>query len=471
MAKVYNSWAQNSHNTYVFQAPTGDGIPFGLYYDDGIIKKDARPRITQIETEHPSPVVGMTYTFIGVSDWYHDYENGVWTYPPEGDESGTYTIKPKPIKFHIGQVVTVYGSKEIIQPGHPNVLMEILYVARITSIYQPEVKEDGEFDESFITVICLEVKKNTTIGNRKIDTWTVDYAGRSNSNVSQRDGDYFNYVQNYNDGSKMAISGGRASFDFPSPSPYQEPFVTIGDNGLDFNVIYYYGGRFTVFEDEEKHRPWSGITVGVSHLVNVFTTITRDYNTRIPVRYGEPDEHGAVFNVQYSVSDREILNFVEQSLGSFTYEFDSGDYELYQDSQTGDPNANYVELDASYEESVLFDDEQSVTVGFFGTRWVADPESPDGGSLESFDDRYEVTGYYRQTQNTVSISDETDYEYLTYVIIDDDNTLIGTRIFPDYQNPWWPQNPVGSNGADFYTSDKYEFPDPYNFFYFKPTNE
>lgn len=471
MGELFKSWAQNSHNTFDFQAPTGDGTPFGLYGDAGIIKKDARPRIKELGTQHNSPIVNSNYQYIGQSDSYTDFENGVWSY--EGYNNGSYTTKRKIVKFENGQIVTVYGIKEIPPPpgaSGPGTKMEIFYIGRIVGIYQPtEQNEDGTFDDSSIIVKCLEIKTDTTTPGKRIDNWIIDYVGKSNTNYGgiydvAYGGDHFNYVQNENGRSKMAISGGWAKYDFPDysneyPTDYEE---NITDGHYSTTITSYYGARFSIFPDDEKHIPWSGISIGVSHLLQ---TETREIENNPSIEtYTSPNEDGTVYNYDYVVYDRQENYTYEQEPVTSYYTFDAIDYDLYKlsiayDSPDYDPDANFIFLGQYVDQLDYYSTQYNL--GSYGTTWVEDES---GRHIESFD--------FRRMSYVATNASEVRQAFPGDFLLRD----VGGDDYPgfsvaDFQYPYWNQNPIGSGFNDFVTSDKYEYPDPPSFFYFKPTDE
>lgn len=471
MASVYNSWAQNSHNTYDFQAPTGDGTPFGLYFDAGIIKKDARPLINATDDPHGKPYVDGTFYYTGKSTYYTDYENGEWNY--DDPDFPYFKTTKKPIKFYSGQVITISGGQE-----HNGISMQVFYIGRVLGVYQPPGNEDGSFDDSTILIKCITILKDTLLGGYTIDNWTIDYAGSN----------YSNYVQNYNDASKMSISGGRATIDFPLTSEYNsEPeFNEYGDpdtGNWGFDVSYVWGSRFIVIEDDEKHLPWSGIEVGVSHVQLTATSETTITNTlTTATSYGE---HGGVYNYDYIETEQNINYSYDQTPISITYTFDALDYELTKQSQIYDPESPDYNPDANYVdngERIIIETvdhtASNFNTGSYGDaeygEFVCD-EYDEGGACiaghiewhtESYD--FREVSYFPTTDVYVNtyLGNYADYNLKD---IEDEPGVSGRKEI-DFTSPYWPQNPKGS-GTDFITSDKYEYPDPPSFFYFKPTDE
>ena len=460
MGQVYNSWVQNAHNTYDFQAPTGDGEPYALYFDAGIIAKDAKPLITSNDS-HGSPIVNSNYLYIGGSRNYPDLENGYW-------ENGVYKYLYKPIKFYTGQVVSVFGYKSVTI-NDQTIIYKIFYYGRILNVYQPSPShEDGTFDDSAIFVKCLKIVTDTLPFGESIDYWTIDYPGSPYA--------YYNYVQNYNDRSKLAISGGSAKFDFNTyyETPDMPPVTETDGDPSTFNytqtTTYYYGGRFEFSREDEKHKPWSGITVGVSHLITT-TNKTEEYNPTLITVEGQPDENGAYTNYAYVENDYQVSYDYEQEETNNTYEFDAGDYDLYlqtfPENPDYDPNANFIDLGGELVGAEIDSTGVTENVGSYGEYFVCDEYDPDtgecvNGHLVGFDNRDE--SHFRDVITTTSRilrGDQTDFDLKTV----DEET--GQQAF-NYESPYWIQQPDGQ--LRFATSDKYDFPDPKDFFYYKPTN-
>lgn len=450
MGQVFNSWAENSHNTYDFPAPVGDGLPFGLYFDAGIIKKDVRPEIIGTVNSNEKIVVGTTYTYTGQSRHYTDYEHGVWV-------DGALKTKEKPIKFYIGQVISVYGTISfIINPGTPRqktIVTECHYIGRISSVYQPsEQNTDGTFPNSTISVVCVNIIKDTRIAGHPVESWKIGYVGTGYPGAYDT---YYNYVQNYNDASKMAISGGYGNLVFPEYASDSEIVVVTSDDGLETTYSRVWGARFTLTEEDEKHNPWSGITVGVSHLLNETTYFVQS-NPSVATIEGGVDQWGNYTNRDYVEYDSVESYSYSQEPIHLTYTFDYYDYELYKEVlDETNPDANYLDIGGNLVFSEIKVTETGpFNLGYYGMAGGSEESPPEG-----FDDRQPVM----VSESLTIITREIQPDFNLKVI----DTETGQSTY-DNESPYWNQVPNDGNATPGTSSDKFDFPDPYDFFYFKP---
>jgi hypothetical protein len=456
MGEVFNSWAQNSHNTYDFPAPVGDGLPYGLYFDAGIIKKDARPRIIGSVNSNEKVVVGETYTYTGQSLHYTDYENGVWV-------DGAFVTKEKIIKFYAGQIIIVYGTVSfIIHPDTPiqeTIVTECYYIGRISYIYQPAEQEtDGTFEDSIVSVVCVDIIKDTRVDDHAVPYWKISYAGTQNPALLDPAYDtYYNYVQNYNDSPKMAISGGRAELLFPEYASDSVPDIVTSDDGFEITTSRIWGARFTLTEEDEKHNPWSGITIGVSHLLNEETYIVVA-NPSFKTIAGQSDQYGNYTNYDIVEYAPVVSYSYNQEPVSLTYKFDYYDYELYkQVLDNTDPDANYLDIGGNLVTNYSKQTFQGpFSLGSYGMEGGSEESPP-----ESFDNRQPTM----VDETFTDINREFQPDFNLKVV--DEETGQSTY---DIESPYWNQVPNGTASGEFpnTSSDKFEFPDPYDFFYFEP---
>ena len=460
--EIVKTYPLLTRNTFDFQAPTGAntlglGYPFNLSNDAGLLRNGYENTLVSYTFDYPPLNVGDEVN-IDTSDpaaYYSVYEDEVeLPYDPEAERYYN------PIYFYEQEIVMVESSGyHGTNPIKFNFLGEVTYVDLpiylTTDIYQPI---------GYLSIKNIQTLEDTTNGY-PLEYWKVQLTPGVARN---------NFVQNENMRSKMAIAGGSATYTWPviyteNDNPqYIHAGSSTGPSEY-FSYISTYDGSFNIIEDDVRHRPWTDVEAGVSHILTTFYILTNFINV-LKTEEGKPSPEGYYANYDYveqTLSESSSRSYSQTEINE-TYTFQSDDYIT---QKSGIPDATKVPIGATYGSEKTISRE-SFYVGFYG-------EGPDG----SFDDRVYV--YYDS-----SMFESRDYLGDTVDDNVDENTIRYPGPSSSYPNfaAWWnsvdpgldgnspifPQHstittdgyylspPVGMD--PFYTSDKFSYPNPTGFF-------
>jgi hypothetical protein len=472
--EIVKSYPLVTRETFDFQAPTGAntlglGYPFNLSNDAGILKNGYENTLVSYTFDYPPLNVGDVVS-IDTSDpaaYYSVYQDETeLPYDPEAD---TYW---NPIYFYEKEIVLVESSGyHGTNPIKFNFLGEITYVDLPIYLTTDEYQPIG-----YLGVKNIQTLENTTNGY-PLEYWKVQLTPGVARN---------NFVQNENRRSKMSIAGGWATYSWPVVYTVTDPENPENDNPRNihtgsptdpdeyFESITTYDGSFQIVEDDIRHRPWTNVKIGVSHILTTFYIETNFTNVLKTIE-GEPSPEGYYANYDYveSTLNETSSRSYDQAEINETYTFQSDDYIT---QKSGMPDATRVIIDGTYGDTkAIF--REAFIVGFYGV-------NPTG----SFDDRVRV--YFDS-----SIFESRDWLSDNH----DDNVDENTMIYPGpsdaYPNfaAWWnnvgpgfdtnspifPQHYTITNDGyylgpsagmnPYHTSDKFSYPDPGGFF--SPPND
>ena len=436
-----------TRNTFDFQAPTGAntlglGYPFNLSNDAGLLRNGYENTLVSYTFDYPPLSVGDEVN-IDTSDpaaYYSVYEDEVeLPYDPEAERYYN------PIYFYEQEIVMVESSGHHgTNPIKFNFLGEVTYVDLpiylTTDTYQPI---------GYLSIKNIQTLEDTTNGY-PLEYWKVQLTPGVARN---------NFVQNENMRSKMAIAGGSATYTWPVVYAVTDPDNPENDNPQNihtgsstgpseyFSYISTYDGSFNIIEDDVRHRPWTGVEAGVSHILTTFYILTNYINVLKTI-----DNYDYV---EQTLSEDSSRSYDQTEINE-TYTFQSDDYIT---QKSGIPDATKVTIGATY-----------------GSEKIISRES-----------------FYVNGQNVyVDLSIFESYDYLGDTVDDnvDENTITypgpssaypnfavwWNSVAPGFDNnsPIYPQHATITNdgyylsppvGMDpFYTSDKFSYPNPTGFF-------
>lgn len=392
--------------TFGFQAPTGanepgKGYPFNLSNDAGILENGYRPQILSKTLEY----VPALYETINLDTEDPSARYDVFTEETVLPYDPTEPTYYKPILFYSSGIVDVVGT------GHNGTNpLRCQFMGEVTYVDMPEYDSTDEYQPiAYISIKNIYTYQDTS-GGGPLDEWIVSLPDAVIKN---------NFVQNENVRSKNAIGHyGSATFTWPiiyfDPGVNPESAEYYSDAYRYSEATYTYDGRFDIVPDEQRNRPWTDVTVGVSHLLTYVYTYTYGIASLNPTT--------------------EIT--ISQEVRDNTYTFLSEDWINQQDGNNkvviGETYFNkyedfYILIDGGW---VL--DETFTTLAYLGDEW-------------DFNWNYDTNNF------------DPNSPYFPQ------HPTISRGVY--YKDPYY--NP--EDGDAFFTSDKFSYPDPKGFF--SPPND